>query len=171
MDLKLNFKAYHKMYIYCRAAKGETSAWGRTVFNNGDVIVTDVKALAQHATSATVDLTDDALTDFIFDLATKHREDFSNWNFWFHTHNNFAVGWSGRDEENIEEHSQKMPLVSLCMNKRGDMTARVDFKGVRTDFDRIVVCPTGHNGLTGRYQREIKRKVRNVRLHSAAISN
>lgn len=159
MDLRLNFKAYHKMYAFCQAAKGEVSAWGKTEIKGDTVRVLDVKLIEQDATVGTVDLKLDGLADFMYDLAISYPKDYTKWNFWFHTHTNFSVFWSGTDEANIQSHSQKMPLVSLVMNKQGDMLARIDLGGKRKNFDRIVVLPTGRAKLSGQYKRQVKRMV------------
>lgn len=156
--LYINFKAYAKMFHYTQAAKGEVSAWGK-IRRDGDIAtVTDVWLLKQNASGGSVDLDEEAVVDFIVDVAKsgKPTEDYC---FWMHSHANFGVFWSGTDTDNQARHSVNSELYSLVMNKAGEMLARYDSKGLSHALD-VVVLPTGHNSLMKKCYRAVARKVK-----------
>lgn len=156
--LLLNFKAYAKMYHFTQAAPGEVSGIGFMVKQDNDFLVKDVMLLDQVSSGAHTELDEEATTDLLVKIAQKGGTPL-DYMFWYHSHNNFGVGWSNTDEENIARHSQEHKYVSLCMNKFGDMVARSDLSGNRQDL-AIVVLPTGHNRLMKKCYGQVVRKVK-----------
>jgi hypothetical protein len=116
------------MLSYTRAAKGEISGFGKIEVVDGppdfSARITDIKIFEQECTSGETILTTDILTKFYLDTVTA-GEDPSAWKLWWHSHNDFNVFFSGRDEHSIKITKREY-LLSTCINKKGDIVGRFD---------------------------------------------
>jgi hypothetical protein len=161
MKLKISLIPYLKMYYYTRAAKGEISGLGKIKIINDEIaIVTRALIFEQECSSAYTELNEDMLAKFVVDLVKKN-EDPQNWKLWWHSHNDFSVGWSSVDEDCIKHLSKDTVLFSICINKDGDMIARVDENGNTQELS-IAILPTGYIDLRETCKKEVERKVKIV---------
>lgn len=156
--LKINLKPYKDMFHYVSAAEGEVSGLGKVEIEGKDVRVTEVLLFKQDSSYMFTTLDKDALSKFLLELAKKGKNP-SEYRLWWHSHNDFDVMWSAVDEECIRSLAKGSMVVSMCMNKMGDMIARLD-RGRRTEELSIVVVPTGDFSNKRKCYREVKRKVK-----------
>lgn len=123
----LSYQAYSKLHHYTQSAIGEISGIGKVSFNKSIFRIEDVKIFRQKASSASTSLDTEKLAQFMVELISK-GEDHSKWNLWWHTHGNMTAGWSNVDDKNIESHTKDNYLVSICLDKDGQVVGRVDEK-------------------------------------------
>lgn len=159
--LKFNSKPYMLMHYYCKFAPGEVSGFGKTKFIDDDtILVTDLILLKQKCSPSHTSLEEEALHQFIFDLAKK-GESPEDWRLWWHTHNDFAVFWSHIDNENIKRIQDAFggKLISTCINKKGNIIGRIDEDNT-TEKLAISIEPTYfREKWSKRCQRRIKKLV------------
>jgi hypothetical protein len=130
-----------KMMTWCAKASGETSGLGliKPIINNSVTVslqVYKVYLLEQTCTNASTKLDDTSILRLLDELDDKET---ANLKFWWHTHANMGVFWSGPDVENIERNTSDY-TVSLVINQKGDMKARIDqFKPYHFFLDNVPV--------------------------------
>lgn len=134
VPVKIRAKAYAKMVCYCQAVGTEISGFGKTVVTKDAndkvtlIEVVDVMIFKQECTGGYTELNQDALSNFLYELA-KANENPADWNLWWHTHNDFGVFWSGVDDTNITRLIETFHpefLLSTCINKKCDLISRID---------------------------------------------
>jgi hypothetical protein len=165
---------YHKMLAYAQVCDGEISGWGKTkVTKKKDdnvtyVTVLDIRIFKQTVTDTHTSIDADALTKFYVELA-KEGENMSNWNLWWHSHNDFNVFFSSEDEKTIKKTASGR-LYSICINKKGELTARVDEKGkvLAENIDPKVENPV-NDSLMAACRAEVKKKVKKEKVKPVVI--
>jgi hypothetical protein len=159
--INIDWEVYHKMMMYCQSAPGEISGFGKcgrmSLGNTPMYCMNDVKIFKQECGNADTELDMGALSQFIVDL-DKQGESVRQWRIWWHTHNDFGVFFSGVDVATIKLLSAKRYLISICINKLGEMTARMDI-GNRTTQLTIVMVPPKSGVIYESCAREVKDKV------------
>lgn len=177
--LVLTEQAFKKMFVYCKAAPGEISGFAKTEFLQEDksegefggrkfsqdhpaILITDVRIFEQECTSGGTHLNMNDLTKFYVDLI-RSKEKPELWNCWWHTHNDFGVFFSGTDTNTIEKLSASSLLVSICVNKMGDMTARMDENGKLVRNLKPVILPNMDSRLSKLCIEEVKLKVKEAK--------
>ena len=122
-------------------AKGEISWLGNVErYGELDLLIDEIFLIKQETTPTKTQFDDDAMAEFLtkYHLAGK---DIGKLKLWLHTHNNFAVSWSGRDEDTIANYSRSEFLISVVTNKFGDLLARIDiFQPLRLTVEGIQVA-------------------------------
>lgn len=102
---------------YVDKATGEVSGLGRVQkTTNGDLMVTKVYLLDQENTGSSTDLDEDAVAKLMYES----REDEGDLNFWWHSHVNMGVFWSGTDMETIRQFGKNGYLLSTVFNKKNE---------------------------------------------------
>lgn len=107
----------------------------------GTLYVDEVFLMPQDVSSAHVSFKEGATADAM--IRAYEEGKFDRLRFSWHSHSNMEVFWSNIDEAAIEDYCNAGApwLVSLVMNKKGDMLGRVDVMNVpiagRAKFDRI----------------------------------
>ena len=161
---------YHKMLGYALASEGEISGFGkvRKAEKNGttNFQVTEVRIFRQIVDPVHTRLHQEHLAKFIVELANED-EDPSKWNCWWHSHNDFGAGFSGEDETTINGDGRKKrglcansSLISVCINKMGDLAGRYDMGGKNVDDDvPVIVEQLISPGLLKNCREEVKKKV------------
>src|SRR4051812_27249037 len=90
---------WHKMMGWCKAAKSEVSGMGLCKIVKGSFVVYDVFFPLQYGSSGYTELDDRALAKLQIALYNK-KIPANHFRFWWHTHYNFNVFWSGTDDGN-----------------------------------------------------------------------
>ncbi len=155
--IKINSNPLLKMSYYTKAAKGEVSGFGKVRTEKDAYIITDIKIFRQRCTGEHTELNQEALAKFMLELS-RRDEDPSLWNLWWHSHASMGVFFSGTDEGTIRELSRHTTLLSICVNKDGEMLGRIDNNKV-TIPAKVVCVPRKVGKLWTRCNKEIKRKV------------
>ncbi len=127
--------------LYTQMAKGEIS-WIGTIEKHGefDFLVGEIFLIKQETTSVKTQFDDEDMAMFLLDY-NEAGKDLSNLKLWLHTHNNFAVSWSTRDEKTINNFHRSEFMVSVVTNKFGDFLARIDiFRPLRLTLENVQVA-------------------------------
>lgn len=159
----LPIPVYHKMLAYAQASEGEISGFGRTrtETKRGKTVVTitDVRIFKQTVTEAHTELDKDGLAKFIVELI-KLGEKPQRWNLWWHSHHDFSVFFSSVDTGTIDALSKNSRLYSICINKKGELTGRVDNRGKELGDADVIVDRFINPKLIASCRKEVKDKVK-----------
>lgn len=163
--LQLPLEIYGRMLAYARASEGEISGWGKTKLtrDHGDTLVTvvDIRLFTQSVMSVHTSLDGEALTKWYIHMATKEPdEDLSEWNLWWHSHNDMPTFFSSIDDASIIK-LRSPRLNSICINKNGDLSGRIDTeRGKTTQEVPVRVLYEISKELEDSCKAEVKEKVR-----------
>lgn len=115
--------------FYVQKSPIEISGLGRVKkHDNGDMEVVKVYLLEQENTGASTDIDGEAVAKLMFET----RKDEGDLNFWWHSHVDMGVFWSGTDMATIKEFGKNGYLLSTVFNKKRQMRSSY-FQG-GTDF-------------------------------------
>lgn len=116
-------KVYHKIMHWVNKAPGEVSGLGMVVIENGHYRVVDAVLLKQENTAASTDIDGAAIAKAMYEL----RNASGSLNFWWHSHVNMGVFWSGTDTDTIREIGKNGWLLSTVFNKRAERKTALYF--------------------------------------------
>jgi len=155
----IDLAAHEKLWAWTRLAKGEVSMLGRVEDAEGGPAITDLFLPRQRCTSATTDMDQDDVARLLFDLGSAGLE--GQLRAWVHSHGSMDCFWSTTDDKCIEGLNGNPYIVSLVVNRKGDVRARVDvFQPVRFVIDEMPVkLRTPDLGLDGQCREEFKARV------------
>lgn len=158
--LEINPEPYAVMYHATQAATGEVSGLGKIVkLSPTRYALTEAIILGQNSSAGYTVLSDEAMNEFLYELAKKKKNP-SEFNLWWHSHGNLPVFWSSVDEENARRLTENRELLSVVMNKEGKLLARLDTKSGTTDRLSFVIMPQEIKGLKEKIYEEVKTKVK-----------
>lgn len=117
---------YTKIMYWVNKSNLEVSGFGKVVFSKEDnfFYVKDVYLLDQLVGSAHTDIDPTALGKLMYES----REVEGDLNFWWHSHVNMDVFWSGTDKETIEEIGKQGYCLATVFNKKYEMRSALCFK-------------------------------------------
>lgn len=130
MNINLTKKAYDKiMYIVGKCDK-EVSGFGTTTYNDKtkDFTVHDIFLLDQEVGSAHTDIDAASLNRLAYQC-TKNKVK-GELNYWWHSHVNMSVFWSGQDKQTIEDLGKNGYIVASVFNKKAEIRSAVCAKSV-----------------------------------------
>ncbi len=116
--------ALEKIKYFVAKDHQECSGMGITRIVGDTIYVDDIKMLEQKNGAAHTDINEAAVTKLMFDW----REREGNLNFWWHSHVNMGVFWSGQDEATIKQLGQHGLCVASVFNKKGEIRTAVAAK-------------------------------------------
>jgi hypothetical protein len=167
VNILINVTAYRKMKAWIDMARGEVSGLGSVSEvrdRNGELmsfIVDDIYLLKQQCGSADTLLDDEAVGQFLFEMA-KEGLDTSKVKLWWHSHGTLNVFWSTTDEQCIRDLINSSYMISLVSNKEGKSLTRLDvykpFHITLNDFQMQMHYPEDPH-LTEFCLNEFKQKV------------
>lgn len=132
----IDLAAHQKLWAWTRMAKGEVSILGLVEETPGGPAITDLFLMRQTCTSATTDMDQADVARLLFDLGSAGIE--GQLRAWIHSHASMDVFWSRTDEDCIEGLHGDPYTVSVVVNRKGDVRARVDvFQPVRFVIDEL----------------------------------
>jgi len=138
----IDLPVWQQIKNYTKAAAGEWSGLGIFTMTPDGPVVTDFWLLEQESTSGDTEIDEAAAGKLAFDLANEGKP--CDLNVWIHSHGNLGTFWSGKDEnDGVAKMCGAPPfLVSVVMNKAGDMLGRIDFKSpLRATINNVPVAP------------------------------
>lgn len=156
---------YDRMLAYAKASPGEVSGWGKTKvvedeYGDNIATITEIRLFKQTVMSVHTSLDGKALTDWYIEMCLKEPDqDMRQWNLWWHSHNDMPVFFSGTDDFAVLK--LKSPcLYSVCINKSGLLTARLDTnRGKTTQEIPINILRSIDADLQKECAAEVKAKV------------
>lgn len=130
-------RALKRIMYYAKAADGEVSGLGTIIKDkDGHYIVNEVYLLEQESSGADTELNPEAISKLMTDMM-KENQDPSRLKFWWHSHANMGVFWSGTDDTCAETLSREFAF-SLVVNKSGEKLCRLDiYNPIRITFNHI----------------------------------
>lgn len=113
-------KAHAMIMTWVNKAVGEVSGLGRVkVHPNGVMEVTKVYLLKQKNTAASTELDPEEVASLLYETR-EDREQYGELTFWWHSHVNMGVFWSGTDIAAIEQIGGNGYVLATVFNKRGE---------------------------------------------------
>lgn len=129
-----------KIRHWTALAPGEFSALGLVEKDGEDLIVTEVFLPRQSCTAMNTEMDPDDLARLLVELEA--RDAGSRLRLWLHSHGEMRTFWSGTDDATIEVLANDGYVVSIVVNKAGDVLCRVDlFEPFRHTFHKVPVEP------------------------------
>lgn len=130
MKVLLSNLAMTKIKYWVHASDVEISGLGKCVWDRQAEAyhVTDVYLLEQTNTGTSTDIEAGAVAKLLYET----REVEGHLNFWWHSHVNMAVFWSGTDKATIKEFGDQGFCLATVFNKKGEMKSAY-YQGA-TDF-------------------------------------
>ena len=164
---------WQKMTGWCNAAKSEVSGMGLCKTIKGGFVVYDVFFPKQYGSSGYTELDDRALAKLQIELYNK-KIPAEHFRFWWHTHYNFNVFWSGTDDGNATTLAKANGEweLSVVINQSGEYRCRADFFSkphrmidekmhVLVDNIEVMTCKNSKKqGRNPRYKADVKRFVK-----------
>jgi hypothetical protein len=120
----IDFKVYQKIMHWVNKAQGEVSGLGKVIIDKGDYRVVDAILVEQQNTGASTELEPASVAKAMYEM----RETPGHLNFWWHSHVNMAVFWSGTDIDTIREIGQHGFVVATVFNKKNETRSAVYVK-------------------------------------------
>jgi len=134
----IDLVAHEKLWAWTRMAKGEVSMLGLVEDADSGPVITDLFLMRQTCTSSTTDMDQGDVARLLTELATEGIE--GQLRAWVHSHAEMDVFWSGTDDRCIEGLQGNPYTVSVVVNRKGDVRARIDvFHPVRVVIDDVPV--------------------------------
>lgn len=122
-------KVYNKIMHFVDKSDVEVSGMGKVVKGKGYFRVIDAVILPQSNGPTTTDITPEGMAKAEFLLKDQKGE----LNFWWHSHVNMGVFWSGTDTDTIQEIGRHGYLLATVFNKKREMRSAVHFENPFTD--------------------------------------
>lgn len=116
--------ALEKIKFFVAKDELECSGMGITRVVGDTIYIDDIQMLKQKNGAAHTDINEDAVTKLMFDW----RERPGEINFWWHSHVNMGVFWSGTDTATIKQLGQHGLCVASVFNKKGEIRTAVACK-------------------------------------------
>lgn len=151
-----------KLHAYVMSVNSEIAGMGKVrIEENGDIIVEEICIYEQEVTGGTADLSTTALAGFMMEKLTAN-ESLAPWTLWWHSHDNMAAFFSGRDTATIDQSTDFNYLISLVVNKRRERECRIDtYRPFRlTQEDVSVVVPSSEYTVPDDIKEEVAAKVK-----------
>lgn len=141
----IDIKANQKLHIWAGLATGEVSGFGtieELKTKTGQIWaikVKDVFLAEQECTSASTEIEAEDLARLVNKLEEQGLKP-EDLRLWFHSHGNMGVFWSATDDKNCDALSRECNLLSIVVNKAGEMLARYDIsEPFRMTMDKLVM--------------------------------
>lgn len=122
LQIQIPRKVYRKIQYWMAKADIEVSGFGKVMLlPNGTISVLDAYLLKQEGGAAHTDIDGQSLGKLMFD--TKDVPGELKW--WWHSHVDMSVFWSGQDTTTINELSQADWCGATVFNRKGEMRSAV----------------------------------------------
>ncbi len=172
MKLLIQQTVWDKIMAYTDICPDEISGLGKVESRLGQLVVTDVAIFEQKVSGAHSTIEMEALAKFQ-EERVRAGESMKEWCFWWHSHANMGVFFSGTDTGTIETSTEFPYLVSLVVNKKHESLARLDLRTpVRATIDlQVEILEEVNEEILEACRQEIALKVsRPVHQYSGARS-
>lgn len=119
--IEIDQKVYHKIMHWIDKSSVEVSGLGKLTLKDGVYRVTSAMLLPQKNGATHTDIEGDAVGKAMFML----KDEPGDLRFWWHSHVNMDVFWSGTDKDTIHKIGQGGWFVSTVFNKRRQMKSAI----------------------------------------------
>lgn len=118
-------EVYQKVMYWVNKSRIEISGFGKVEFNGTQLLVTQAYLLDQENTAASTDINADAMAKLMFES----KDDAGHLNWWWHSHVNMDVFWSGTDRSTIRQVGEQGWCLATVFNKKNEMRSAYYQKG------------------------------------------
>jgi len=126
MKIIIQANAYTKLDKFVHLVDTEISGMAKSKLDKEkNIIITDFMIFNQEVTETNTLIDDESQAKHLNELM-KNNEDTNDWNIWWHSHCDMGVFWSTTDDKTIENTTNQSYLISLVVNKKMEMKARLD---------------------------------------------
>lgn len=116
---------YQKINYWVQKAPGEVSGLGKVVIDKSGVFrVVDACLVKQENTGSSTEMEAQAVAKAMFEM----RESPGHLNFWWHSHADFGVFWSGTDIDTIRQIGSHGFVLATVFNKKREMLSAIYLK-------------------------------------------
>jgi len=158
-DIVIKGDVYRKICAYGDLCNSEISALGSVIIDGDRIIVDDIFLFDQVVTGTSTDISSESISMFICDYI-KRGKDPSTLKFWWHSHVNMGVFWSGTDTGTIDRFSSDW-MISMVTNKKGELKLRLDlFHPFRMYMDDLPLNVEYDKTFNEAIRKEIDAKVK-----------
>lgn len=150
-----------KIQYWADAASGEVSGLGIVENIKGQMIVKEVFILEQECSGTDTELNPESISKLMTELMQTDKDP-SKLKFWWHSHVNMGVFWSGTDDECAETLSKEFAF-STVVNKKGESKTRLDlYEPFRITVDniRLIEVTAEDEDLKKQCEQDVKDKVK-----------
>jgi hypothetical protein len=119
VKLEIPKDVYDKVMYWVKKAEFEVSGFGTVSFKDGTFTVHDAFLLEQEGTSGDTEINPTAMSKAMYECSKRKLPGELKW--WWHSHVNMSVFWSGTDTKTIEELGGKGWCVATVFNKREEL--------------------------------------------------
>ena len=116
-NIVIDSLVYQKIMHWVNKSNYEVSGLGKIIYEGGTIRVIDALLFPQKNTSAHTDIEGEHVAKAMYTL----RETPGELRWWWHSHVNMDVFWSGTDRDTIEKISAGGWFVATVFNKRHEM--------------------------------------------------
>jgi len=130
---------YQKIMYWVNKSSYEVSGLGNVVVEEGNVLrIVDVMLCEQKNTAVTTELDGAAVGKAAFELHQSQAP--GEMRFWWHSHVNMAVFWSGQDLETINALAEGGWFISTVFNKKREMRTAISMsQPFRMLYDEVTL--------------------------------
>lgn len=119
--------ALYKIQSWVKEASGEVSGYGLVIPHPEGFWIQDVYLPEQDCGGASTEIEPQAVADILMECTDK-GVDTTKLKYWWHSHADMSVYWSGTDEDTIKDWVTGDYVISSVFNKKGEVKHRVDLK-------------------------------------------
>jgi hypothetical protein len=165
VSINITAYAYQRMRYLVQNVDAEV-AWFGTVTRDGSIFTIDeIFVPEQEVTASSVNAGAEEMSSLVPEIIEKYGEEkalndiIPNMRAFCHSHHKMATFWSNTDEDGINGLANSQFLVSLVLNRDGNILGRVDlFSPLRVTLDKVNVC-IDFDSTCDELAEEIKNKV------------
>lgn len=132
MQIQIPRLVYEKVMYWVRTADHEVSGFGKcTWYPDTKVLYVHDAELLDYGSAAETEIDAESVSDYIHSTI----KDPGDVRWWWHSHVDMQVFWSGTDKKNIEEFARHGWLAATVFNKRAEMRSAIVAKStVQSDL-------------------------------------
>lgn len=112
---------HEKIMYFVNKSNDEVSGLGITKLIDGKIVVKDIILCKQSNGMASTEMTSESIQKAMFKL----KDEDGDLNFWWHSHVNMGVFWSGTDNQTIAQIGANGMCVASVFNKKGEIKSAV----------------------------------------------
>ena len=141
ITLKIHPRCLEQVRHWVALAKGEMSALGIVEKENETLVVPEVFLPKQTCSAANTEMDQEDVARIMLDVEREGKSS-QTLRLWLHSHADMKCFWSDTDDTTIEALCNDGFVVSVVVNKAGDLKCRVDlFDPFRHTFHEVRVEP------------------------------
>lgn len=156
-------EVYCQLMFYARNVEKEVGGFGIATIDKTDnaIDVSEVFLMHQDSEAAECTLKSEAIA-LMYEEMVEQGKDTGSVNFWWHSHADMQVFFSGQDNETLAKWPGDY-LIGVCINKKGELKGKIMTRVPLQIMSEVpVFIMWGSPQESGKWTREIAEKVKKV---------